>query len=242
MELSIVIPAYNEAHRIADTLKQVFDFCDSALSDWEVIVVDDGSSDATGREVGGFERVRYIRNDENRGKGFSVRRGVMAARCECVMFTDADLSAPIVEARRLLRAIEKGADVAIASRRFDVTTTVDRTPWRRLMATAFRLLVRILVIRGIYDTQCGFKMFTREAARNIFPKQRLAGWGFDVELLYIAHRQHYRVEEIAVSWAESSESRLKWYTPLSMVLDLIRIRLNGILGRYRNDPATRREE
>ncbi len=232
MNLSVVIPAYNEAHRIADTLQQVLAFCESELSDWEVIVVDDGSSDDTERKVRDFERVRYIRNDENRGKGFSVRRGVMEARCDTVMFTDADLSAPIREARRLLAAIDRGADVAIASRRFDVTTTVDRTPWRRLLAFSFRLLVRLLVIRGIEDTQCGFKMFRREAARTIFRKQRLDGWGFDVELLYIARRHRYRIDEVPVSWTESSESRLKWHTPLSMVLDLLHIRLNGLLGRY----------
>lgn len=234
MELSIVIPAYNEAHRIAGTLRRVLEFCESELSDWEIIVVDDGSSDDTAREVRAFERIRYIRNAGNRGKGFSVRRGVLAARCDPILFTDADLSAPIEDARRLLGAIQKGADVAIGSRHFDVTTTVQRTRWRRLMASAFRLLVRILVIRGIYDTQCGFKMFRREAARSIFPKQRLAGWGFDVELLYIARRQRYRIEEVSVSWAESRESRLRWHTPLAMLLDLIHIRLNGLLGRYRS--------
>ncbi len=233
MKLSVVIPAYNEAHRIGETLKRIVAFCESRLSDWEVIVVDDGSSDDTEQEVRAFERVQYIRNVENRGKGFSVRRGIMAARCDCVMFTDADLSAPITEASRLLSAIEKGADVAIASRGFDVTTTVDRTPWRRLMAFSFRLLVRLLVIRGIVDTQCGFKMFRREAARTIFPRQRLDAWGFDVELLYIARRQRYRIEEVPVSWTESSESRLKWYTPLAMVVDLLHIRLNATLGRYR---------
>lgn len=232
MKLSVVIPAYNEAHRIADSLREVLEFCEARLSDWEVIVVDDGSSDATEQEVRAVEKVEYIRNEENRGKGFSVRRGVMAARCDHVLFTDADLSAPIAEAGRLLAAIEKGADVAIASRRFDVTTTVDRTLGRRLMAFSFRLLVRLVVLRGIDDTQCGFKMFRREAARTIFPKQRLDGWGFDVELLYIARRHGYRIAEVPVSWTESSESRLKWYTPLSMLVDLLRIRLNGLLGRY----------
>ena len=233
MELSVVIPAYNEAHRIGDTLKRIVAFCESQLSEWEVIVVDDGSSDDTEQVVRAFERVQYIRNVENRGKGFSVRRGIMAARCDCVMFTDADLSAPITEASRLLSTIEKGADVAIASRGFDVTTTVDRTPWRRLMAFSFRLLVRLLVIRGIADTQCGFKMFRQEAARTIFSRQRLHAWGFDVELLYIARRQRLRIEEVPVTWTESSESRLKWYTPLAMVVDLLHIRLNAALGRYR---------
>ncbi len=101
------------------------------------------------------------------------------------------------------------------------------------MAFSFRLLVRLLVIRGIVDTQCGFKMFRREAARTIFSRQRLDAWGFDVEVLYIARRQRYRIEEVPVSWTESSESRLKWYTPLAMVVDLLHIRLNATLGRYR---------
>lgn len=232
MNLSVVIPAYNEAHRIGDSLRQIVEFCEAELSDWEVIVVDDGSSDHTEQEARAVDGVQYLRNDENRGKGYSVRRGMMAARCDHVLFTDADLSAPIAEARRLLSAIEKGADVAIASRRFDVTTTVDRTLGRRLMAFSFRLLVRLIVLGGIDDTQCGFKMFRREAARAIFPKQRLDGWGFDVELLYIARRHGYRIMEVPVSWTESTESRLKWYTPLSMLADLIRIRLSGMLGRY----------
>ncbi len=232
MELSIVIPAYNEASRIANTLRNVTAFCESHLTDWEVIVVDDGSSDHTEEEVSGFEKTRLLKNDMNRGKGFSVRRGIMAARCETVMFTDADLSAPIGEAQRLMGAIAAGADVAIASRLFDVTTTVERIPLRRLMASTFRLLVKTLVIRNIHDTQCGFKMFRRAVARDIFSQQRLKGWGFDVELLYIARLKKYRIEEVPVSWAESSESRLRWFTPLTMLADLLRIRLNGILGRY----------
>lgn len=233
MELSIVIPAYNEGHRIGRTLARTIEFCESQLSDWELIVVDDGSSDNTEQAVRDVAGVHYMRNEENRGKGYSVRRGVLAARCDTVLFTDADLSAPISEARRLLNAMEKGADVAIASRDFDVTTTVERKPFRRLMAFSFRLLVRLLVIGGITDTQCGFKMFRREAARTIFSRQRLEGWGFDVELLYIARRHGLRIDEVPVSWKESSESRLKWFTPLAMAVDLLHIRLNALLGRYR---------
>ena len=233
MELSIVIPAYNEGHRIGETLARTIAFCESHLSEWELIVVDDGSSDNTEQAVRDVAGVRYMRNEENRGKGYSVRRGMLAASCDPVLFTDADLSAPISEARRLLSAVEKGADVAIASRGFDVTTTVERTPLRRLMAFSFRLLVRLLVISGINDTQCGFKMFRREAARTIFARQRLEGWGFDVELLFIARRHGLRIDEVPVSWTESNESRLKWYTPLAMAVDLLHIRVNAWLGRYR---------
>ncbi len=198
-----------------------------------MIVVDDGSSDATAARAESFAGVRCLRNGTNQGKGYSVRRGALEAKFDYVVFTDADLSAPIEEVRRLIRAADEGADLAIGSRRFDVTTTVRRTPLRRLMAAVFRLLVKVLVVRGIEDTQCGFKLFRRDAARYVFSRQRLGGWGFDVELLYIARSGGYRIVEEPVSWTESEQSRLQWHTPFTMAVDLVRIRWNACLGRYK---------
>ncbi len=239
-ELSVVIPAYNEGARIRRSLEEITAFLRENFKRWEVLVVDDGSTDDTAAETDGIDGVRYLKNDANRGKGFTVRRGMLEAEGDAVLFTDADLSAPIPEARRLHSAIARGADVAIASRQFDVTTKVRRTPLRRLMAFVFRTLVKVIVIRGIYDTQCGFKMFRREAAQSVFPLQRLTGWGFDVELLYISRAQGWSIEEVAVSWTESDESRLSWRSPFTMIFDLLKIRANALLGRYRS-PARRDE-
>ena len=230
--LSVIIPAYNEAKRIRRAVTETSAFLAAEFAEWEIIVVDDGSTDGTGDEVETSDHVVLLVNDPNRGKGFSVRRGVDAARYDAILFTDADLSAPIDEARRLHAAIERGADVAVGSRQFDVTTNVRRTPLRSFLAFGFRSLVKLIVVRGIHDTQCGFKMFRSEAARTVFPRQRLSGWGFDVELLHIARRHRLRIAEVPVSWAESDESSLKWYTPISMFLDLLRIRWNSLRGRY----------
>ena len=232
MNLSIIIPAYNEAERIADNVAKIEAFCKSNLDEWEIIVVDDGSRDGTANQLRERPQVICLKNETNQGKGFSVRRGVLAAAFDPILFSDADLSAPISEATRLLYAIEDGADVAIGSRGFDVTTTVERRPLRNLMALAFRIFVKVLTVRGFYDTQCGFKMFRKSAAGKIFRNQRLTGWGFDVELLYIAHRKRLRVDEVSVSWKEADESRLKWHKPLTMAWDLGKIRWNGLIGRY----------
>jgi dolichyl-phosphate beta-glucosyltransferase len=230
-KLSIVIPAFNEGHRILETLQTISAFCERSLEEWELIVVDDGSRDSTSARVGERPDVRLLRNERNLGKGFSVRRGMLAARLDPVLFTDADLSTPIDEATQLLRAIESGAGVAVASR-LPRTKEVRRTAHRRLMAAAFRWCVKLLVLRGFHDTQCGFKMFRREAVQQIFPRQRISRWGFDVEVLFLARRLGISVFEVPVSWHESTETRLRMTTPLFMLLDLLRIRWNALTGAY----------
>ena len=231
-QLSVIIPAYNEARRIRESVNAISEFLAACCERWEVVVVDDGSSDGTAELVPTSESVVCLINETNRGKGYSVRRGIASARYEVVLFTDADLSAPIVEARRLHAAIADGADVAVGSRSFDVTTSVRRTPVRRFLAFGFRMLVKLIAVRGIFDTQCGFKMFRKSAAEQVFSRQRLSGWGFDVEILHIAQRRRLRIDEVSVSWSESDESCLRWYTPLTMFVDLLKIRWNGLRGRY----------
>lgn len=232
MLLSIVLPAYNEETRLGLSLQKIIALCRRELAEWELIVVDDGSSDRTAEIAREFSDVRLLRNVENRGKGFSVRRGLLEARGDAILFSDVDLSTPIREALPLLKSIEGGADVAIASRRFDSGKVVDRRIARRLMAFVFRTLVKVIVVRGFHDTQCGFKMFRRRAARDLLPRQRLDGWAFDVELLFLARRFGYRVVEVPVEWRESDETRLGFWSPAWMLLDLIRIRWNQLLGRY----------
>jgi glycosyltransferase involved in cell wall biosynthesis len=233
MQISVVVPAYNEAHRIRATIEKIIEFCTRELSQWEVIVVDDGSSGDTEGALRGLKGVRCLRNERNRGKGYSVRRGMLEARFDPVLFTDADLSTPIEDALALHRAIENGADVAIGSRLPDPSKQVRRTALRKLMAVVFRLLVKVIAIRGFHDTQCGFKMFRRAAARDLFAAQKLERWGFDVEILYLARRKKLKIVEVPVSYRESPESRLSFLTPLAMVRDLLQIRLHAIRGRYR---------
>lgn len=238
MNLSIVVPAYNEKHRIRATVERISDFCRKAadgseIGSWEIIVVDDGSTDGSPEILSELNGIRFLRNEGNRGKGYSVRRGMLEAALDPVLFTDADLSTPIDEARNLLAAIEGGADVAIASRIRGSGKHVKRTPHRRLMALVFRLAVKAIALRGHADTQCGFKMFRREAAQRIFSLQRIERWGFDVEVLYLARKLRLRVAEVPVAWHESTESRLKLTTPLEMLGDLIRVRWNDLRGLYR---------
>jgi glycosyltransferase involved in cell wall biosynthesis len=253
VELTIVVPAYNEAHRILRTVETIRAFAERALDRWEIIVVDDGSRDGTAALVsqaieaessgrGATDAppgarpsgtLKLLRNEENRGKGYSVRRGMLEAALDCALFTDADLSTPIEEAGRLLQAIREGADVAIASRRPAKDRRVRRTPHRRLLALGFRLLVKLVALRGFHDTQCGFKMFRHEAARAVFSRQLIERWGFDVEALFVARKLGLRIVEVPVSWTESRETRLKLTTPLTMLGDLLRIRRNALRGRYR---------
>ena len=233
MQLSIVIPAYNEEKRIASTLKSVTAFCQRTLEDWEIIVVDDGSVDRTAEIVSSFRGVRCLRNGINGGKGRSVRRGVLEARLSPIMFTDVDLSTPIEEALELMTAIEGGADLAIASRRSS-GKLVERTVFRSFVASAFRTLVKLTVLRGIHDTQCGFKMFRSPVAHRVFSLQRLDGWAFDVEILFISRCLGYTIREVPVEWHESDDSRLSFWSPFQMFRDLFRIRWFQLTGRYRD--------
>lgn len=232
MKLSIIIPAYNEAAHLRATLERVIIFLERELSEWEIIVVDDGSSDDTPSVVNGVSSVKYLSNERNSGKGYSVRRGILEARYDLQLFTDADLSTPITEALQLMKAIESGADVAIASRKPGSGKRVVRTPLRKLRSVVFRFLVKAIALRGFYDTQCGFKMFRRSAAHSIFSLQALDHFGFDVEVLYIARKLGLKVTEVPVEWHEGKKSSLKVTTPLSMIADLFKIRWNDLKGRY----------
>lgn len=232
MQLSVVVPAYQEAHRIGGTVQTIATLLKREFLEWEIIVVDDGSSDDTEKVLQGSPGVRYLRNERNLGKGHSVRRGMLEARFDLILFTDADLSTPIEDALSLLAAINRGSDVAIGSRAHHGKKQVSRTPLRKLMAVVFRCFVKMIALRSINDTQCGFKMFRRTAARAIFPLVTIQRWGFDVEVLYLSHRLGFKTEAVPVRYTESNESRLRLTTPVSMTLDLLQIRWNILLRRY----------
>ena len=237
-KLSLIFPAYNEASRLPSTLAEVIAFCREELDEYEIIVVDDGSSDDTEAAVRFHPEVRYLPNGRNLGKGESVKKGMLAATLDVVLFSDVDLSTPIAEARPLFDAIERGADIAIANRVAKADKLVRRTPLRRFIAWCFRFFVRVVALRGIEDTQCGFKMFRRDVVHDIFPLQKLSGWAFDVELLYLAQKRGYRIDQVPVEWRESDDSRLSIWSPLQMARDILRIRwLHRGLSRSAVKPA-----
>ncbi len=232
--ISVVIPAYNEGNRIQASVKEVIEYLDGIFSEFEILVIDDGSSDKTAQFVEEIEdsRVRCIVNEQNSGKGFSVRRGILEAKNEIILFSDADLSTPIDETLPLLRAIQEGADMAIASRWLQKDQEVERGPLRKLQGHVFAMMVRLTTLQGFKDTQCGFKMFKREIGHAIFEKQQIDRWGFDVEILFIAQKWNFTVKEVPVRWFQSDETKLTFMTPLTMLWDIIRVQWNNVTGKY----------
>src|SRR5712692_8999273 len=235
---SIIIPAYNESARIGATLDRVLAYTAERGWDTEVIVVNDGSSDNTVEIVRGYlekhSKLRLLENPGNRGKGYSVRNGMLHAGGEVLLFSDADLSSPIEEASKLFAAIKEGADIAIGSRWLRTDLQTQRQPlYRQLFGRIFNLLLRLILGLKFKDTQCGFKAFTRRAAQAIFPLQKIERWGFDPELLYLAKKFKLKVVEVPVAWAHREGTRIN---PLrdgtKMFLEMLKIRWNALSGKY----------
>ncbi|HWM86101.1 MAG TPA: dolichyl-phosphate beta-glucosyltransferase [Kofleriaceae bacterium] len=228
-DLSVVIPAYNEAARLGPTLERVVEYCRAHHPAYEVLVVDDGSTDDTAgvvrRFAAGEERVSLIELGGNRGKGAAVREGVLAARGREVLFSDADLATPIEELAKLRERLAAGSDIAIASRAAPgADIRVRQHPMRELMGRSFNLLVRLAALGGIRDTQCGFKLFRRDAGHDLFSRARLDGFAFDVEILWLA-RGRYRVDEVPVVWRHVDDSKVSpGGDAARMFVDLLRIR------------------
>jgi len=237
-QLSIIIPAYNESARIERTLERVMSCVEKQGWDAEVLVVDDGSIDATAEIVqmwmDRYPRLHLIKNDGNRGKGFSVRNGLLQAAGEVGMFTDADLSAPMEETELLLAAIRDGADVAIGSRWLDKTRqTIHQPLYRRFFGRCFNWVTRTVMGLPFKDTQCGFKAFKRPAAQVIFRLQRIERWGFDPEILFIARKLGYEVREVPVTWGHDERSRMSYLKDgMKMLEEMAVIRANSLAGRY----------
>lgn len=236
-ELSIVIPCFNEELRLPLSLTQISRYIRGKHPETEVIVVDDGSCDRTAAVAESFRgempNLQVLANGENRGKGYSVRRGVLQARGRVVLFTDADLSAPIEEAEKLLAALD-GHDVAIGSRALDRSLiSVHQSPFREYAGMVFNAIVRLVLRLPFVDTQCGFKAFRREACRIVFEQQRIERFGFDPEILYLARHHGLRAVEIPVHWAHSPATRVSMLRDsVQMFLDVLVIRWNALAGRY----------
>ncbi|HXH48526.1 MAG TPA: dolichyl-phosphate beta-glucosyltransferase [Terriglobia bacterium] len=235
--LSIVIPAYNEALRVGKTLVEVQKYAATKPFEVEMVLVDDGSRDGTLDLFREFQNLRpgtcVLCNEVNRGKGFSVRRGVLQSRGEVILFTDADLSAPIEEADKLLASLESGtADAAIGSRAIDRTLIGVRQPWRREYAGRFfNLLVRLFTGLKIHDTQCGLKLFRRETTRRAFDLQRVDRFGFDPEVLFLIQHFGGKIVEIPVRWNDNPATKVHILRDSAlMFLDLIVLRWRAWAG------------
>jgi glycosyltransferase involved in cell wall biosynthesis len=235
--VSIVVPAFNEAERIGDSIEKIDAFIRQSPCSFEVIVVDDGSKDETASVVKkvNLKGLRLIRNNENHGKGYTVRQGVLAASGKYVLFTDADLSAPIEELTKLLEvAVAEDADVVIGSRKLAGSLIeMHQSGFREFGALVFNFMVRVILGLHLHDTQCGFKLFHRQRSRRIFEKQTTVGFGFDPEVLFLAKRHGLRIRETPVRWSHSEGSKVKFLRDgLRMFFDLVRIRWNALMGRY----------
>ena len=236
-ELSIIIPAYNEELRLPATLSSIAAYTRSSKRKTEVIVVDDGSRDKTVAVAEQFRdeipSLRVVSNVENRGKGHSVRHGMQEARGEIVLFTDADLSAPIEEIEKLLPAMQTN-DVAIGSRAMDRSQiTVHESLFREFAGIIFNKIVRLILWLPFVDTQCGFKAFRRDACKIIFEQQTIERFGFDPELLYLARHHGLRSVEISVRWGHSPATKVSMMRDsLMMFVDVFAIRWNSITGKY----------
>jgi len=235
--LSIVVPAFNESGRIGNSIRQIDAFMRQSPVSCELIVVDDGSRDNTSEIItqANVEGLRLVRNSENHGKGYTVRQGVLAASGTYVLFTDADLSAPIEEANKLYDvAIKQGADIVIGSRAVDRRyIEKHQSSVRELGGIVFNLMVRMLLGLRLHDTQCGFKLFDRQKCRSIFEMQTTPGFGFDAELLFLANRRGLRICETPVRWSHAEGSKVSFLRDgLRMFFDLVRIRWNAVMRKY----------
>lgn len=248
--ISIVIPAYNEAKRLPSAIRSVASHLRAAsFGRVEVLVIDDGSQDGTfatasegGSEFAGTgARLRVLRNARNRGKGYSVRRGMRESKCDWILFSDADLSTPISELDLLLReALAGGHDVAIGSRAIDRSLIGVRQPlYREVGGRLFNLNVRLLTGLDIADTQCGFKLFRRKAARQIAARQRTDRFGFDVEQLYLARKMGFSIVEVPVRWDNAEESSVGLADGLKAFVDVWRVKWNDLVGRYAQEACQR---
>ena len=244
MTYSIIIPAYNESDRIRPTLDELLRHSHEHAWEVEILVVDDGSRDDTAEIVRKYGKahseILLVQNPGNRGKGFSVRNGVLHARGDICLFTDADLSSPISEAQRLFDTIAEGADVVIGSRWLRSEFQTERQPlYRQVFGRIFNLLLRLILGLNFADTQCGFKAFRGTAAQRIFPLQRIERWAFDPEVLFLAQRMGFTVKEVPVVWAHSQGTRLRPFRDgLRMFTEVLRIRWNWITGVYTTPAVT----
>lgn len=238
MYLSVVIPAYNEEKRLPKTLFEIDKYLSKQPYEYEIIVVNDGSKDKTGDVVkkmfSEIKNLKLIDNKENHGKGFVVRQGMMEAKGEYRLFTDADNATSIDQVEKMLPYLEEGYDIVIGSRDVKEAVVTTPQPWYRiLLGNIFNISVQAIVgLWGIWDTQCGFKALNAKAVKDILPRCRIDRWAFDPEILKIGKKLGYRIKEVPVVWINDPESKVKFKSMIKMGFDLFKIRWNFIIGKY----------
>ena len=234
--LSIIIPAYNEERRLPYTLEQIFSYLKEQRYTAEVLIVENGSTDRTFEIASDFAKrysKLYVFQEKQRGKGNAIRHGMRAARGEYRFMCDADLSMPVAELKKFCLPFLNGTDIAIASREIQGAVRYNEPYLRHLTGRVFNNLIRLLVLPGLQDTQCGFKCFRAQVADEIFQYQTLNGWSFDVEILYIAQRRGYKIREVPINWYFNADTKISVLkNSWRMFLDLLTIRRNARLGRY----------
>jgi dolichyl-phosphate beta-glucosyltransferase len=236
-KLSVVIPSFNEGQRIAKTLAQINDFLKNQDFEYEILVVNDGSTDNTSGVVkqmqGKIENLKLLDNKENHGKGWVTKQGMLAANGDVRLFTDADNSTSVDNFMKMKSYFEEGFDVVIGSRRVEGSVIAVHQPWLRdFLGGVFRTIVHTLVPLGVADSQCGFKAFTADACGKIFPKQKIFRWAFDVEILALAKKEKMKIKEVPITWINDTQSHVKISGMIKMLFEVLTIRMNLWLNKY----------
>ncbi len=231
MQISIIIPAFNEQEVIVNTLNKVKSFLKNNFDSYEIIVVDDKSTDSTLNIINKIEGIKALNNVINHGKGYTVAKGVKVAQGDLILFMDADNSTDISELPKLRKYIDDYS-LVIGSRGLkDSDVKISQPKIKELIGKAGRSLSQVLATPGIYDTQCGFKLFTKEL-KGIFDKITIEDFGFDLELIFLARKYNLKVKEVGITWYNHPDTTVKWYSYLKVLLDLFKIRFNNLIGKY----------
>ncbi|TES96048.1 glycosyltransferase family 2 protein [Patescibacteria group bacterium] len=237
--LSVIIPAYNEEAVINDTLVDIHQFLLRQSCTSEIIVVNDGSTDKTAEIIKGkmqvMDNLRLVENDPNRGKGYTVVHGAKEAQGKFVLFTDADNATKIDEVNKFFPYFDQGYHIVIGSRAIEGSNIKVKQPLlRRILGRGGNLLIQLIILPGLKDTQCGFKCFTNEAAKAIFPKQVLSGWVFDMETLTIGKQLGFKIKEVGITWTDVSKTKMSFLKVyLKSIFDLLKVKWNLIRGKYK---------
>jgi len=237
MNISIVIPAYNEEKRIEPTLKKIITYLNSNFVKYEIIIVDDCSKDMTYKIISKYkmDNIKILRNKMNMGKGYSVKKGILNARYNLVLFSDSDLATPIEELKNFIDYIKKGYDIVIASRNLEESNVkVKQHLYKQLMGKTFLLLVNIVTGLKFKDTQCGFKLFKKDIIQKIIKLQTIDRFSFDTEILFIAKKLGYKIKEAPVTWINQKGTKVKPIGDgIKMFIDMFRMKYNNLSGRYK---------